>query len=71
MPKKYTQGESHALILAKKYGQADEARRKAWAIDQMCRAILGGDYEQYVITCKGESEVIGAYEWDVGIGPCG
>ena len=48
------------------WGQADGAHHKAWAIDQMVRALLGDEaYGEFVA----EYEQGGEYEWQEGIAP--
>lgn len=69
MTKEYTIGESLALTCAKQYGQIDEAHHKAWVIDQMCRHILGDDYETFVASCKEGEDGPETKGWDCGIAP--
>lgn len=58
-----------ALELARKYGQIDGGHHKAWAIDQMVRALLGDAYESWVReACDGEDGPE-TYEWDEGTPP--
>ena len=59
-----------ALEIAWRYSQIDGSHHKAWAIDQMVRALLdadcvGSEYPKWVR----EYENDGEYEWDEGITP--
>ena len=58
-----------ALDIAKTYGGFDGAHHKAWAIDQMCRALLGDEYDAFVASAKAGEEGPETYEWDVGLAP--
>ena len=58
-----------ALYLAKAYGGIDGAHHKTWTIDQMCRALLGDDYEAWVKTVKAGEDGPETYAWDEGIPP--
>lgn len=58
---------SAALELAGRFGQTEGDHHRCWVIDQMVRALTGGDpeYGQWVAErCHG-----GEYEWDEGIAP--
>lgn len=58
-----------ALDLAIRYGQIDGAHHKTWVIDQMVRALTGGQYEVIIaLSCAGEDGP-NTYEWDEGIAP--
>lgn len=69
MSKEYTIGESLALTCAKEYGQIDGGHHKMWVIDQMCRYILGEDYDKFVAESKKGEDGPETYEWDIGIPP--
>ena len=69
MAKEYSVSESLALTCAKQYGQIDGAHHKAWVIDQMCRYILGSDYEEFVTSYEKGEDGPQTYEWDTGIAP--
>ncbi len=69
MNKTYTVGESLALSVAKDYGQIDGAHHKAWVIDQMCRKILGDDYDAFVTSHNNGGDGPDTYSWDIGIAP--
>lgn len=62
-----------ALEIAWRYSQIDGAHHKAWAIDQMVRALCGSDeeYRKWVAkyTAPLSDEPGDYYEWDVGITP--
>lgn len=61
-----------ALDVAFRYSQIDGAHHKAWAIDQMVRALTGDDYEAWVKKYEHDDENDDPgdyYEWDVGIAP--
>lgn len=58
-----------ALEIAAQYGGRDTAHHKAWVIDQMCRALAGDGYAEYVgQACAGEDGP-DTYAWDKGIAP--
>jgi len=69
MAKEYTLGESLALSIAGEHGQIDGGHHKAWVIDQMCRKILGDDYETFIKNRKAVELGPNTYEWDTGIAP--
>jgi hypothetical protein len=58
-----------ALEIALQYGQIDGAHHKAWVIDQMCRALLGTEYDQWVEQGRMGTDGPETYDWDVGIPP--
>lgn len=58
-----------ALDFAYKYGGIDGDHHKAWVIDQMVRALLGSDYEQWVLDAKEGEDGANTYDWDEGIAP--
>jgi hypothetical protein len=58
-----------ALDIAKSYGGIDGDHHKAWVIDQMCRALLGEEYEKFVADARAGEDGPETYEWDVGIAP--
>lgn len=58
-----------ALDIARRYGGIDGAHHKAWVIDQMCRALLGDEYETFVADAKAGEDGPETYDWSVGIAP--
>lgn len=58
-----------ALDLALRYGGIDGEHHKAWAIDQMCRALLGERYDAWVMKAKAGEDGPETYTWDVGLAP--
>ncbi|MHD0644446.1 hypothetical protein ACYPKM_02265 [Pseudomonas aeruginosa] len=58
------QRRDEALEIASRFGGTDEPHHKSWVIDQMCRALLGSEYEAWVAKRKDDG-----YDWDVGITP--
>lgn len=62
---------AEALNLAESFGQIDGAARHAtWVIDQMVRALLGGEYDAWVEAYEERDENgEAAYMWDEGIAP--
>jgi hypothetical protein len=58
-----------ALTIAASYGQIDGEHHKEWAIDQMVRALLPNNYEDFVAKAKNGEDGPNTYEWKVGIAP--
>lgn len=58
-----------AADIARRYGGIDGDHHKAWIIDQMVRALLGHDYEEFVTDAKAGEDGPDTYEWDEGIAP--
>ena len=58
-----------ALACARDYGQIDGGHHKMWVIDQMCRHILGDDYDEFVTKAKVGEDGPETYDWDTGIAP--
>lgn len=60
----------NALNVAWTYAQCDGAHHKAWVIDQMVRALCGGEeeYRKWVDKYTTPTDD-GYYEWDTGIAP--
>jgi len=58
-----------ALELARRYGQSEKGHQKAWVIDQMCRVLLGDEYEAWVADAKAGEDEPETYCWDTGISP--
>jgi hypothetical protein len=52
-----------------RFGGFESADNKAWVIDQMCRALLGDAYEQFVANARAGEEGAETYSWDTGIAP--
>lgn len=58
-----------AVEIAYQYGAVDGGHHKQWVIDQMCRALLGEQYEAFVARfCHGEDGP-DTYSYDDGIPP--
>ena len=58
-----------AIDVAYRWSQIDGSHHQAWAIDQMVRALLGDDYENWVIEYQAGEDGPDTYEWDCGIAP--
>ena len=58
-----------ALEIARQHGRTDGAHHKTWIIDQMCRALLGDEYESFVADAMAGEDGPETYGWDVGIPP--
>lgn len=58
-----------ALETAFDYSQFDGDHHKAWAIDQMVRALTGEDYEKWVANFELDEATQDEYEWGTGIAP--
>lgn len=66
----FTGAINKALQLASDYGQVDGGHHKMWVIDQMVRALLGVEYDQWVEAYKEfDEEGEPRYFWDEGIAP--
>jgi len=59
----------NALETAFDYSQFDGDHHKAWAIDQMVRALTGESYEAWVANFEFDEETQDKYEWGTGIAP--
>lgn len=57
-----------ALLIAYRYGQIEGDHHKAWVIDQMVRALLGGDPQAYLEWVAGYEED-GEFCWREGTPP--
>lgn len=64
-----SEATTEALGFALRFGGFESADNKAWVIDQMCRALLGDAYEQFVANAKAGEEGPETYSWDTGIAP--
>ena len=64
-------GHKKALELARDYGGTDGAHHKQWVIDEMVRALCGGDdqYRIWVANYEAGEDGPKTYEWDEGIAP--
>jgi hypothetical protein len=60
---------SAALEVARAYGGIDGDHHKAWVIDQMVRALTGGDYAKFVTNARSGDDGPETYEWSEGIAP--
>ncbi len=58
-----------AVGVAIRHGGHDGAHHKAWVIDQMLRALLGGKYAQVIEESLVGEDGPNTYEHDVGIPP--
>lgn len=58
-----------ALEIARRFSQIDGAHHKAWSIDQMVRALTGGEYDNFVAECCAGEDGPNDYAWDIGIAP--
>jgi hypothetical protein len=58
-----------ALQIAVNYGGVDDARHKAWVIDQMVRALAGAAYTEVVRRAREGEEGPETYDWDIGTAP--
>lgn len=63
------QRRDEALELARRYGGTQESHHKAWVIDQMCRVLLGDEYESWVAEAKAGEDGPETYTWETGISP--
>jgi len=63
------QRRDEALELARRFGQSEKAHHKAWVIDQMCRVLLGEEYEAWVADAKAGEDGPDTYDWNTGIAP--
>lgn len=55
-----------ALEIAKNYSQDDGSHHKAWAIDQMVRALTTSDYEDWIAEYRQGDDGPETYSWDEG-----
>jgi len=58
-----------ALEVASRWSQIDCDHHKAWAIDQMVRALTGDQYEDWIRKYKTEGDDPDAFDWHEGIAP--
>lgn len=59
-----------ALEIAFRYSQFDGENHKAWAIDQMVRALTGHDYAEWIAEYEGDpDDENNHYTWDEGRAP--
>lgn len=58
-----------ALDIALRHGLTKESHHQAWVIDQMCRALLGVEYESWVAKVRAGDDGPNTYDWDTGIVP--
>ena len=59
----------NALNILTEYSQIDGAHHKAWCLDQIARALLGTEYDQFVYDYEHDKETGETYHWDRGIAP--
>lgn len=58
-----------ALAIAFEYGLTEGAHHKAWAFDQMCRILLGDEYEEWVAKVETNENGERTRKWDQGLVP--
>lgn len=58
-----------ALEIAMRFSQIDGAHHKAWAIDQMVRALTGDGYTDFVRDHEDGEDGPDTYSWDEGVAP--
>lgn len=63
------QRRDEALALARRFGQIQESHHQAWVIDQMCRILLGDEYEAWVAEGNADEDGPDARSWETGIAP--
>lgn len=63
------QRRDEALELARRFGQIPESHHQAWVIDQMCRTLLGAEYDSWVAAAKAGESGPDTHGWDTGIAP--
>ena len=57
---------NRALDVASRYAMVDGAHHKQWVIDQMLRAWLGDEYDEWVARMNSDPDCT---PWDIGIAP--
>ena len=63
------QRRDEALALAQRYGQIQESHHQAWVIDQMCRVLLGDEYDTWVADANAGDGGPDTRTWETGIAP--
>lgn len=63
------QRRDEAIELARRYGHIQETNHQAWVIDQMCRVLLGAEYDDWVAKIQAGEEGPNTYSWETGIEP--
>jgi hypothetical protein len=58
-----------AIDIAVEFCWIDGDHHKTWVIDQMVRALAGGDYKRIVTEAKAGEDGPDTYAWDEGIAP--
>lgn len=58
-----------ALDLIRTYGGIDGDHHKQWVLDQVVRALTGGEYRKWVREFERGEDGPKTYEWDKGIAP--
>jgi hypothetical protein len=56
-----------AIEIAVSYGGIDGAHHKDWVIDQVVRALAGGEYDRIIAKARDGED--GPETWDCGIAP--
>lgn len=65
------QRRDEAIAIAEKFAGNHEGQHLAWALDQMCQALLGAEYPSWVANRKAGEDGPETYEWNQGIKPEG
>lgn len=64
------QRRDDALNLARRFGLNQDSQNQAWLIDQMCRELLGDEYQQWVAeTVAGSKGGTSTLKWETGTAP--
>lgn len=63
------QRRDEALELARRFGHSQDSQHQAWVIDQMCRALLGVEYQDWVAEAKAGANGPDTFNWETGIAP--
>ena len=58
-----------AIEIAVSYGGIDGAHHKDWVIDQVVRALAGGEYDRIIAKARDGEDGPETHGWDCGIAP--
>ena len=58
-----------AVRAIEELGQYDGGHHKAYALDRVARALLGGRYDEWAVKMKAGEDGPDTYDYDVGIAP--
>lgn len=61
------QRRDEALDLALSHARSNDGHSASWVVDQMCRVLLGREYEAWVAEAKAGVDGPNTYEWDEGV----